>query len=165
MNFPLHIRFVEGGAIDSRIIRWGTHSTWSHVELYDEERTFGAQLKGGVCWRSRYDPCYRNVKATHLITLDLSQREWDLVQWFISASDGKPYDWRAIVAYAAGNPRWMWRHRNWREEDSWFCSEWVSRLLEIIGRLRFLQPMPVTRIAPAHVWQFLTVVLEGQYDI
>lgn len=44
---------------------------------------------------------------------------------FLQAQIGKPYDHTAIVAFAF--------HRDWRELDSWFCSELAAAALEACG--------------------------------
>ena len=41
---------------------------------------------------------------------------------FLHDQLGKPYDKTAIIAFAVG--------RNWREQDSWFCSELIAAALE-----------------------------------
>lgn len=55
-----------------------------------------------------------------------------IYQWkqFLFSQLDRPYDWRSIVGFAID--------RNWREEDSWFCSELVTAAGEksgLIGEL------------------------------
>src|ERR1019366_8605496 len=63
MNSEIQIRFIEGTAIDSRIIRWQTRAWCSHVEaILPGEKTLGALFNGGVAIRNFSDKCYRDVK-------------------------------------------------------------------------------------------------------
>lgn len=54
---------------------------------------------------------------------------------FLTAQIGKPYDSLAIAAFAVG--------RDWREPDSWFCSELQAAALEASGWL----PRPLASVA------------------
>jgi hypothetical protein len=53
---------------------------------------------------------------------------WD----FLKAQPGKPYDKRAIVAFAV--------NRDWRAPDAWFCDELVAAGLEHAEVVRKLAP-------------------------
>ena len=44
---------------------------------------------------------------------------------FLTAQIGKPYDFEAIAAFAL--------ERDWRAQDSWFCSELAAAALEACG--------------------------------
>lgn len=143
----MKLRFVEGGGLDSKIIRYTSRCRWSHVEAVsdDESRTFGAQLRGGVQWRLDEDPVYSNVVAFDCYELEASPSEESKFWNFLASQDGKPYDWRAIVSFGLGS-------RDWREDDSWFCSELQARALEVAGLLTLPLDIPVWRITPRDLW-------------
>lgn len=143
----MKLRFVEGGGLDSKVIRYTTRCRWSHVEALsgDESRTFGAQLAGGVQWRSTKDPVYGGVVAFDCYELEASADQEAKFWNFLAAQNGKPYDWRAIVSFSLGT-------RDWREDDSWFCSELQARALEVAGFLTLPTDIPVWRITPRDLW-------------
>lgn len=141
---PLKIRFVRGMAWDSKVVEWQTRGWCSHVELYDEASngegyTFGAQLRGGVLWRQVNEHCYSNVARFETWQLNLTDYQNKQMQDFINETYGKPYDWRAIISFALGE-------RDWREPDSWFCSELVAALLERLEIARFSDDSRITPI-------------------
>lgn len=53
----------------------------------------------------------------------------------------KPYDLSAIACFAL--------HRDWQEQDSWFCSELVAGCLEQGGTKLFKDAY---RVTPQHLW-------------
>lgn len=56
---------------------------------------------------------------------------------------GKPYDWTAVAGLGL--------HRDWQEEDSWFCSELVAWAADQAGEPWFRQEA-LRRITPQHLW-------------
>lgn len=152
----MQIRFVRGTGWDSKVIEWGSRSWTSHVELYfpttpetRADRTFGAQLDGGVKWRYTSDPCYAKTRRTetweHFLNYDQCRRVEDVM----AATSGRPYDWRAIVSFAFGE-------RDWRETDSWFCSEFVALVLEKTNLVKFPANIPSDRITPRDIYLLFT---------
>ena len=140
------LRFIEGGKfVPSGIIEYATRCRWSHVEAIGLEGTFGAQLSGGVIWRSLDDACYRGTKNVEVLNLTLTLEQEKAIWKFLDAQEGKPYDWRAILGFGLGR-------RDWREEDSWFCSELQTRALEVAGVVKLPTDIPVWRITPRDLW-------------
>jgi len=157
----LALRFVRGTGLDSKIIEWETRAWTSHVEFAyrnDEggfDRTFGAQLKGGVLWRLVSDPCYADVVRTETWEIEIGYDQKMRLYEVITETMGLPYDWRAIIAFAFGE-------RDWREPDSWFCSEWASMMLEKLGVAKFPQKVPFDRITPRDVYLIFTGLPSSQ---
>lgn len=145
----MQIRFVRGTGWDSRVIEWGSRSWTSHVELISGDLTFGAQLIGGVKSRSVSDPCYAKVRRTETWEHYLSYDQNQILNRVMAATEFLPYDWRAIVSFAMGE-------RDWREKDSWFCSEWVAMLLEQLGLVKFPAKLPFDRITPRDIYLLFT---------
>ena len=141
----MKLRFVEGGAFDSKIIRWDSRCRWSHVEAVSPSATFGAQLKGGVKWRRYWDNAYRHVVGVEVVSIPATDDQEFKFWSFLQSQNGKPYDWRAIVSFGLGT-------RDWREDDSWFCSELQARALEVAGLIKLPTDIPVWRITPRDVW-------------
>jgi hypothetical protein len=146
------LRFVEGGGWDSEIIRYSSRCQWSHVEEYDtlRERTFGAMLVGGVKYRELTDVQYKRAVGSETFKIKLSDNECAKYSGFMQEQDGKPYDWRAIASFAMGQR--VWRARDWREDDSWFCSELIARALEVAGVIRFPAGIAASFITPRDLW-------------
>ena len=64
---------------------------------------------------------------------------------------GKPYDTTAIWAFALG------RSRDWREDDSWFCSELISCALEQAGIIKSLY-YGASKVTPAELLMICTAL-------
>lgn len=56
---------------------------------------------------------------------------------------GKPYDWTALFG--------LLLHRDWQEDDSWFCSELVAWAFAQGGDPLF-RPEALHRVTPQHLW-------------
>ena len=149
----LRLRFVRGTAWDSRVIEYQTRCWCSHVEYVQPENrvTFGAQLKGGVKRRPLNDPCYRDIARTETWILQTAMFQEEAIARFIEQTDGTAYDWRAILSFGLGS-------RDWREPDSWFCSEWTARLLELANVITFPKVLPITRITPRDIYLLFSQV-------
>jgi hypothetical protein len=97
----------------------------------------GARSDGGVLIRpSNYAPFSR----TQRVTLPATDEQTDAFHAFLQAQVGKKYDMTAIVAFAFD--------RDWREDDSWFCSELQAAALEAA---KIVHPLstPANKIYPA----------------
>lgn len=140
----MKLRFVEGGALDSKIIRYTTRCRWSHVEAISGDGTFGSMLNGGVRWRDEGKD-YPNMVDGETVEI-LATPPAESAFWaFLLNQEGKPYDWRAILGFGLGE-------RDWRQDDSWFCSELIARALEVCGIIDLPVDVPVWRITPRDVW-------------
>jgi hypothetical protein len=108
------------------MIAWFGHGPLSHVD---------AVMPDGNLLGSRSDhmggrppgvqirpPGYARFALTVCFEIEtLPNRE--VAFWgFLDSQLGKPYDSRAILGFVSG--------RNWREQDSWICSELISAGLE-----------------------------------
>jgi hypothetical protein len=96
-----------------------------------------------------YDASYRgalHVEVQEVVCSACAEAEF----WqFLQEQNGKPYDWRAILSFGLGE-------RDWREQDSWFCSELLCRALEVAGLLELPDDIPVWRITPRDLWILVT---------
>jgi hypothetical protein len=137
----IKIRFVQGNDLISKAIligeRDGDQPTHVEVVLPDGS-LLGAHAVGGVQIRpAGYD---KDTTTHELIVLISFKMDMTAAQEpaydsaaiyekkfydFLHAQIGKPYDFTGVAGLAVG--------RNWREDDSWFCSELVARALEEAG--------------------------------
>ena len=106
-------QFVTEPSFGSWAIRYGTHSLFSHVDIvWRENMLYGARSDGGVRLRhSNYGTFTRQVR----VAIPISFEQDRAMQNFLIAQRHKPYDWKAIVAFATD--------RDWRDPARWFCSE------------------------------------------
>jgi len=143
------LQFATERGFSSSLIRLGTWSEFSHVDfvvpdgykiknLAQErrvvgERWLGARLRGGVS--SRF-PGYAPFTRTFRLRVDAPDSVLDWA-W---RERGKPYDWRAVVGFAF--------RRDWREEGSWFCSEFIAAAFRAAG-WPLLRADHLNRVSPA----------------
>lgn len=146
----VRLQFVATPGIGSSLIRWFGHGTGvTHVDAV----LSGLSLKPGKpdLLGARYD----NVGGGKGVLI----RPADYEQWTkkievaipctaaqeatfyatLKSQLGKPYDWTAIAAFFV--------NRDWRETDSWFCSELQAWALEQAGIFQHLV-LPSNKIDP-----------------
>jgi uncharacterized protein YycO len=56
---------------------------------------------------------------------------------------GRPYDWAGVVGIGL--------HRNWEDDDSWFCSEFAATAMKRGGYEPF-RAGSLYRVVPEHIW-------------
>lgn len=117
---------------------------WSHAALYDAGK--------GVATHSTF--WGRGVHETHAEDFFAAYEEHtcraipvapeavDAARAWLAAQVGKRYDWTALFGIAL--------HRDWSEEDAWFCSELTESFRNLFAARRFSERM--SRVTPAHQW-------------
>jgi hypothetical protein len=112
----IRIRFVTGADAISAAIRAAEYGFWaSRADAVMPDGTLlGAHYDGGVQARAAD---YDREKFTRelIVSTPASPEITDAFHSFLRAQLGKPYDIEAIAAFVA--------NRDWRQPDSWFCSE------------------------------------------
>jgi hypothetical protein len=144
------LRFVTCNDAVSAGIRAFEYGFWaSHVEaVLPDGRYFGAHYDGGVVARAKgYDATV--MRREQFVSVPATPTQEVAFFSFLKEQDGKPYDLTAIVAIIA--------QRDWREPDSWFCSELQAAALEACG---YLPPLAadVNKITPRD----LLLILSGR---
>jgi len=119
------IRLVSGKGLSSSLIKIGTFSKWSHVDLMTRDgKLLGARMDGGVQIREAgYDVPF--VEQAY-VDVPLTASREEAVWRFALEQVGKGYDMSAILGIAF--------RRDWREDDKWFCSELVAAAFEAAGK-------------------------------
>jgi hypothetical protein len=148
----IRIRFVTGNDFISNAIRIGERDGWAtHTEAFVDGAWVGAHIDGGVEARP---PGYDRATLTRELIVDLetSPATAEAFEMFLAEQIGKPYDTTAVIGLGFG--------RNWREPDSWFCSELIAAALEACGYLPKLSA-PDNHISPRD----LLLVLSGRVAI
>lgn len=104
--------FIRTGDIWSPGIRAVTWSPWSHVAtVLNKNLIYESLFKTGVI-RNSLDAVLKRATKFEFIEYDSDNR---LLMQFLEAQVGKPYDWTAVIGIGL--------HRDWQEDDSWYCSE------------------------------------------
>jgi hypothetical protein len=116
----IRLQFVGDNNIASRAISWFSAGNFSHVDaILPDNSLLGARSNGGVRVRpSGYGAFARRV----VFIIPATPTQEGVWIKFLMEQVGKPYDMRAIWGFIFG--------RNWRETDSWICSELQAAALE-----------------------------------
>jgi hypothetical protein len=142
----LDLRFVTSRGVASDLIARGQLGCGfpTHVEVrLSDGRLLGAHLDGGVIIRpAGYDD--DTLQAEHFVPLPCTDIQRDDALTFLDLQVGKHYDSVAIAALAAGAIAGV--PRDWREPDSWFCSELDAAALEAAGIFKL--PVGVNHVTP-----------------
>lgn len=118
----IQLQFVRGADIASSVIAWFSQGNFSHVDaVLSDGNLLGARNDSvggrppGVQIRP---PDYAPFPVKVRMDIPSTSPQEAAFYAFLDEQLGKPYDTEAIWAFAAG--------RNWRETDSWICSEVIS---------------------------------------
>ena len=134
----IQLQFVATKDLGSELIEWFGHGQYSHVDcVMPDGRLLGARLDGGVAVRQPDYEVFSRRTRVELPVEYLAEHQW--LDWLLGQV-GKPYDRTAIAGFASG--------RDWREQDSWFCSELASAGLEHCGYFQFPLTVPANKITP-----------------
>ena len=144
---PIVLQFCSFDSFAGRAIQWFTQSTVGHVDTVVKEGLLGAQamdnlgcVGSGVQIRA-FD--YGGMKNRIRVTLNVSQPIADTYERFVRDQLGKPYDLTAIGGFVTD--------REWKESDSWFCSELVAAGLDYAHAFPFRLIAPANKITPGEL--------------
>src|SRR5271170_1819481 len=125
----IRLQFVLGRGISSQAIAWFSAGHFSHVDAILKDGTLlGARsdqigsIPPGVQIR---EPFYEPWKERCVMSIPATAQKQTAFTEFLYDQLGKPYDSTAIWGFASG--------RDWRADDSWFCSELMTAALEAAG--------------------------------
>lgn len=132
------------------------HGLYSHVDIVMPDGSLlGARndemlgIPAGVHIRPS---TYANFSAIKRVVIECSDEERSRFYEFANDQIGKPYDETAILGFAVG--------RDWRAEDSWFCSEMGAAALEASGILLHPLATTVNKITPEDLLLICSVLTE-----
>lgn len=124
----------------SVIVRAGTWSAWSHVDLIDGTTLLGAAAFEGV---QRTSMAARVSKASRAAIMTIPCESAGTVLAAARSQIGAGYDWLGTFGIAL--------RRDWQEPDRWFCSELVAFAFQMAGHPLF-RADALPRITPQHIW-------------
>jgi hypothetical protein len=119
----IRLRFVYHPGLFSWLVRFAQYGFWAaHVEavLPDGQRLSSWFLAGGVKIRpADYDA----GKFARELFVDIEATPEQEARFYarLRSQLDKPYDWRAILSFYSRRSG-----RDWRADDSWFCSEVIE---------------------------------------
>lgn len=112
----IEIFFSDSDLIGSKIIRSVTWSQYSHVGFYDRQKgtVIDSRMKKHGVTEYPFEELKKEYPRILLRTFpNVPRSALDIARTQL----GKPYDWTALAGIGL--------HRNWQEDDKWFCSELV----------------------------------------
>jgi uncharacterized protein YycO len=138
------LQFVQGPGPGSKAIEIFERGWCSHVDvvlgdgslLGARSDVIGGRPPGVQIRHAGYEVWSKTARVA-LRATDAQETAW---LSFLYNQIGKPYDETAIVAFAV--------ERDWRQPDSWFCSELVAAGLEASGWLPQKLAFGVNEITP-----------------
>lgn len=129
----------------SPIIRWVTWSDYSHVALLlDEETVIESTMSKGGVYTDSLSNFKKRAKNWLMVELeiDISHLDWNKLIEIANKEVGKPYDTFGVIGLSI--------HRNWQEDDKWWCSELIPYLLLNWG-IKLFNSNFIHRIVPQHL--------------
>jgi len=112
----IQIAFYKGeGTYIDRLIRWGTNTPYSHVELIGPDgKGWSASPREGIVRKKEID-----WESGHWDIITVDWKDLEIVSQDVEAHMGKRYDYRSIISnhvfsLIRSNP------------DRWFCSELIA---------------------------------------
>ncbi len=145
----IRLQFVCGGSLSSQAIAWFSQGHLSHVDAILPDGTLlGARsdrirgIEPGVRIRPG---AYERWSSRVVFTLPSTVEQEAAFHGYLRRQIGKPYDHTAIWGFVL--------NRNWRESDSWICSELQAAALEHAGLVPnlYLSANKMTPVAVALV--------------
>lgn len=126
--------------LGSLLLRTGMWSSWSHCAILTPDNTaIEAAAFEGVVERP-YADFIADKSEFSLKTIEVPD-DAAAIAW-ARTQIGKPYDWLGAIGIAL--------HREWQQDDSWFCSELVEGAAVRGGRQRFVNQ--AQRVTPQSSW-------------
>jgi hypothetical protein len=149
----------RGRDLSSKLIGYFGAGYFSHVDVRDEEGWWWGARSDEVYADKRYwpkgfqcrPPDYNATEELWEFTLEVTEEQYQAFWRFTKDQERKPYDWRAIIAFALP----FAVRRNWRDPAQWFCSEEQTGACEAAGIFSKLWER-VTRVTPGEFAQMLT---------
>lgn len=136
----IELLFTRRNHPTSWLIRAASWSDWSHVEIMlPDGGLLGAAAPHGVTV-STYEErmSIAACAATMCFPGDMNAAAaWGETQL------GKPYDYFGVLGLGL--------HRNWEEDDKWWCSEFAAEFL-VQGGFAPYRPDAIQRLTPQHLW-------------
>lgn len=139
MKLVLCTRPMNIGAWLLRAAMW---SKWSHSAIYDEERelVYATTFWGGGCKVHAAADFFAHYTRHDIRDLPVPAEKLAEARAWLEAQLGKKYDWTALLSFVV--------HRDWSDDDRWFCSEHAEAFISQYATPRFRSK--ASRVTPQH---------------
>lgn len=135
----MKVIFGRRPAVGSWVIRFATWSDWSHCGVISASGDVIHSTWPSGVHRTPLHEWLRKYPANEVLDVPLKD-EKAAMSW-LELQIGKPYDLSGLIAFGT--------HRDWQEEDKWFCSELVGAAF-VAGGLVFR--VPSARLTPGGLY-------------
>lgn len=116
---------VKGCGIVGKTISWWTKSKYYHIELIFGDYWISSNAECGGVTISPLAPLKHTWEYHDLGDIEITTKQLEYVKEFIKQQEGKKYDWLGIVCSQT-------LPFNWHSKNKWFCSEIVTKLLQLL---------------------------------
>ncbi len=146
------LQFSASAGITASLIQWFGHGWCTHVDcVLPGGNLLGARLSGGVAIRP---PDYQRFSRVQRVMLPVPPEVYGQFRGFLADQIGKPYDWTSILGFMAD--------RDWRDDDSWFCSELIAAGLEAAGYFNWPLAAVTSKVTPSDLLLALSATVRVQ---
>ncbi len=149
-KFSLEIAFYKGNDWLDKLIKLWTRGPYSHVELIMNDMWITSHPSVGI--RSRKAPT--DLENWDIITIEYDSCDMlqDTFVKYYNDQIGCKYDWKGIFFS-------QFFKIGYNQDDKWFCSEFVTKLLQVLSIYEVLDLQP-NKIDPSELYR----VLEGRFN-
>lgn len=145
----IQVAFYKGsGSVFSKLIKIWTRSEYSHTELVIDGNWITSYPSKGVLNRRLQDTSDFNINEWDIITID--QYEYSSVSIlyrYLTDQSSCKYDWFGIIFS-------QFFKIGYNQDDKWFCSELVTKLLQILLVYKVLDLQP-NKVSPQKLYEVL----------
>lgn len=121
-------------------IRLATWGDFSHVAQIDGPKVIESVFREGVREASLDSAI---ASASHWAIVEYDHRNPAGMIAAARSQIGKPYDKTGALGLGL--------HRNWQDDDAWWCSELIPWAAQMAGDPWFM-PQSLHRVTPQHLW-------------
>jgi uncharacterized protein YycO len=152
------LQFSTTGGPIAYIVRKSTRSQFSHVDIVlPDGQLLGSQMRthfgSGVQLRPADYEKFTRIARYHV---DVPDGVSDKIIFWARTQIGKPYDLPGVLGIFFGK-------RDWHEDDSWFCSEYVAEAFNYAGFPLITEQ--VNRVTPEMLRSCDKLVLESLHNV
>ena len=137
---PIQLLYTRSHHLSSAAIRLATWGEFSHVAQLDGPKVIESVFRDGVREDSLANA---TARASRWAIVEYPHRNPAAMIAAARSQIGKPYDKTGALGLGL--------HRDWQQDDAWWCSELVPWAAAQAGEPWF-QPKAIHRITPQHLW-------------
>ena len=137
---PIQLLYTRSHHLSSAAIRLATWGDFSHVAQIDGPKVIESVFRDGV----REDSLDNAIaRASRWAIVEYRHRNPAAMIAAARSQIGKPYDLTGALGLGV--------HRDWQQDDAWWCSELIPWAAAQAGEAWFM-PQAAHRITPQHLW-------------